>query len=294
VSNGPTACASCGGQNLNRRYALRPFDVYECGTCGLRARHPLPTPSELTAMYEADAYHASAYFQDGRTAGHGDGPEIAIYRRGLDDLARIVPPGRLLDVGCGNGVFLDLAREAGWQGSGVELSTRHVATAAERYALEVWHGDLLQAPFDNGSFNAIAMWDLLEHVVDPVAVLRRARQLLAPGGALLVFTIDTTSLFNLVGDLLYRASGRRAVRAIELLYDGRHNYFFTRNSLHRLLDGSGFMVKQWRGDRAYLGRWLAEPAPWYLVAGGMVLDRLSFALQRPYRQTAICQVDGAP
>ena len=242
-------------------------------------------------MYEADAYHASAYFQDGRTA-HQDGPEIAIYRRGLDDLARLVSPGRLLDVGCGNGVFLDLAREAGWRGSGVELSTRHVAAAVEHYAVEVWQGDFLQAPFKPATFNAITMWDVLEHVVDPAAVLQKARHLLAPGGVLLVFTIDTTSLFNMVGDVLYRATARRAVRAIELLYDSRHNYFFTRNSLHELLRGNGFVVERWRGDRAYLGRWLSEPAPWYLVAGGMVLDRLSFALQRPYRQTAICQVDG--
>src|SRR6185369_10301641 len=117
-----------------------------CGACTLRFRHPLPTADELTAMYEDDAYHASAYFENAH-AGYDDrSPEIRIYRRALGDLAALGSRGRLLDVGCAAGVFLDLARGAGWEVRGVELSARHAAYAREAFGLDVWEGDFLAAP----------------------------------------------------------------------------------------------------------------------------------------------------
>lgn len=284
----PPVCPLCGAPGPALHCRLRRFDVYRCGDCTLRFRHPLPTRDELTAMYEDDRYHASAYFENAHAGYDERGPEIRIYRRALGDLAALVRPGNLLDVGSATGVFLDLARSAGWRVQGVELSARHAAYAREGFALDVWEGDFLDAPFPPASFDAITMWDFLEHVLDAHAVLAKARRLLAPGGVLLVFTIDTASLFNRLGDVLDRLIG--GGRALELLYDYRHNYYFTGAALGRLLDRSGFRVERWRADRAYLGRWLAEPAPRYLVAGGYVVDVLSVVLRLPYRRTAICRV----
>jgi len=79
---------------------------------------------------------------------------------------------------------------------------------------------------------------------------------------------------------------------VELLDDARHNYYFSRQSLARVLDRAGFRVERWRRHRAYLGRWLSEPAPWYLLAGGFVIDLLSLPLNRPYRRTAYCRPKG--
>jgi SAM-dependent methyltransferase len=306
----PPCCKSCGSKRVRRRYRLQPFDVYACDACTIWFRHPLPDERELTAMYEDARYHESAYFQNARPGYPRRAPEVRIYRRALADLGRLVGEGdgghdarralpamggattaarRLLDVGCGTGVFLDLAREAGWDVAGVELSARHAAHARTTFGLDVWQGDFLAVPFAPGSFAAVTMWDFLEHVLDPRAVLAQARRLLVPGGLLLVFTIDCTSLFNTTAGLVYRASGGRAVRPIELLYDARHNYYFTPPALARLIETAGFRIERWHADRAYLGRWLAEPAPSYLVAGGFVLDLLSVAVGRPYRRTALCR-----
>lgn len=259
-------------------------------------------------MYEDERYHESVYFENARAGYDADAPEVRIYRRALADLAELAaptPPGvtaaapdprdaravsrRLLDVGCATGAFLDLARAAGWTVRGVELSARHAAYARDTFGLEVWQGDFLSAPFAPASFDVITMWDFLEHVLDSRAVVAQARRLLVPGGFLLVFTIDSASLFNRVGDVVQRASGGRFGRALELLYDARHNYYFTAAALGRLLEDSGFRVERWRADRAYLGRWLSEPAPWYLVAGGSVLDAISLPLGLPYRRTAIAK-----
>jgi SAM-dependent methyltransferase len=288
-TSAPSACPLCGAPSPARHARLSRFDVYRCADCTLRFRHPLPTPDELTAMYEDDRYHASAYFENAHTGYDARAPEVRIYRRALRDLAAIgTRSGRLLDVGCATGVFLDLARAAGWQVRGVELSTRHAAYARDAFGLDVWEGDFLDAPFPAGGFDAITMWDFLEHVMDPHAVLAKARDLLAPGGVLLVFTIDTSSLFNRIGDLVHRTVG--AGRIAELLYDFRHTYYFTGQSLRRLLERHGFRVARWRADRAYLGRWVSEPAPRYVLVGGSVIDALSLLLRLEYRRTAICTV----
>ena len=234
-------------------------------------------------MYEDPRYHASQYFEEPVEGS----PELRIFRRGLADLAALVPRGRLLDVGSARGTFLGLARDAGWQAEGVELSRRHVEQARAR-GLVVHEGDVASAPLPAGAFAAITMWDVLEHVNDPHAVLATARRLLAPGGVLLVFTIDTTSLFNAAGDALFRMSGGRAVRQLELLYDHRHNSYFTQAALSRILRDAGFTAKRWRADRAYLGRWVSEPAPWYLMAGGYLVDLASTVVGRPYRRTVYC------
>jgi len=248
-------------------------------------RYPLPDQDEVVAMYEAEAYHESAYFRNAERAYDEHAPEVRIYRRALADLAGLVSRGPLLDVGCGTGVFLDLARREGWDARGVELSERHVARARATFDVEVWQGEFLAAPLAPGSFHVVTMWDFLEHVLDVRAVLAAARRLLAPEGVLLVFTIDSSSLFNLAGDVLYRVTAGRAIRPIELLYDARHNWYFTRTALARLLASAGFRVERWCSNRAYLGRWLAEPAPWHIVAGGHVIDVLSAAARRPYRWT---------
>ena len=283
----PSGCPVCSSPLIARRHRLPRFDVFACDACTLRFRHPLPDPDELRAMYEDPRYHQSAYFDDPDTSS----PEGRIFRRGLDDLAALVPPGRLLDVGCARGSFLSLARAAGWRAEGVELSERHVVAARAR-GFTVWEGDFVRAPFEAGTFQAITMWDFLEHVNDPHAVLAAARRLLAPGGVLLVFTIDSSSLFNLAGDALAWASGGRVVRPLELLYDFRHNSYFTVPSLSRLLTAAGFNAVRWRADRAYLGRWVSEPAPWYLFAGGFVVDLASLVVGRPYRRTVYCRADG--
>ena len=280
----PTHCPACRSSRIARRYRLRRFDVFACEACALQFRHPLPTADELQAMYEDPRYHESAYFDEPDPRS----PELRIFRRGLDDLAALVRPGRLLDVGCARGVFLALARDAGWHAEGVELSPTHVAQARGR-GFTVWEGDFLTAPLAAGAFAAITMWDFLEHVNDPQAVLATARRLLAPDGVLLVFTIDSSSLFNLAGDVLFRASRGRMTRPLELLYAARHNYYFTPSSLERLLSESGFVAERWRADRAYLGRWVSEPAPWYLFAGGFVVDLASLVVRRPYRRTVYCR-----
>ena len=288
MSEPPAGCRICGATKLSTRYRLRRFDVYGCDDCGLLFRHPLPDTSELIEMYNDARYVESSYFADGRRRGSSS-PEIGIFEQALADLADLAERGPLLDVGCGNGVFLDMARTAGWSVSGIEISERHANEARNRMGLDVRCGDFLEVGLPLGSFNVITMWDFLEHVLDPRQVLERTRELLAPAGVLLIFTIDSTSLFNMIGELLHRVVGPRSTPVLELLYDARHNYYLTPRSLTQVANRSGLSVERTRTHRAYLGRWLSEPASAFVVAGGFLVDLASTLVRRRYRRTIYCR-----
>ena len=131
---------------------------------------------------------------DGETAEVAD-MKKATFRLRLHEIARHASPGRVLDVGTASGFFLEVAQHLGWDPFGVELSDYSARLAQRKFGADrIWHGTLETAPFSPGSFDAIAMSDLLEHVLDPVATLQLAQSLLRPGGVLMVTTPDTASL----------------------------------------------------------------------------------------------------
>ncbi len=94
--------------------------------------------------------------------------------------------GRLLDVGCATGIFLDGMRTLGWDVAGVEPTTSAAAYARDRFGLDVFEGRLEDAPFADHSFDVITLWDVLEHVHEPKQVLDKIHQLLRPGGLLVM------------------------------------------------------------------------------------------------------------
>src|SRR6266478_701504 len=96
-----------------------------------------------------------------------------------------VGAGRYLDVGCGSGAGLGVARALGWQVTGIEVD-ESAAQKARRFTDELHVGDVLEAPFAAARFDVITAYHVLEHVVDPVAVVRRMVDWLAPGGLLVV------------------------------------------------------------------------------------------------------------
>jgi 2-polyprenyl-3-methyl-5-hydroxy-6-metoxy-1,4-benzoquinol methylase len=287
----PAACAVCGSTKPRPSlYRLRAFDVVRCPDCGALQRDPLPSPEEMESYYSDPAYITGGYFE----AGGREGPEVEIYREALAFVGArrrergVAAAGRVLDVGAGAGTFLELARAAGWEATGIELSPELAERAQARSGARVVQGDVLTAPLAEAGFDAITMWDVLEHTTDPGAVLDRARSLLAPGGVLVVFTIDAASLFNVVAEVAWRVSLGRLTSPLELLYDKRHNHYFTGNTLATLLSRHGFRVEKSQTHRAHLGRWLSEPASAVVLAGAEVIDLLSVPLRRPYRQLLYC------
>lgn len=286
-------CPICGSRASRRAaYRLRSFDVIECGQCGGLQRDPLPSAEETSSYYSDPKYIEGGYFA-GQSA-RGDNPETSIFREALEFLEErrrrlgLAGAGRLLDVGAGSGSFLALARGRGWQADGVELSPELAARAEARSNATVVQGDFPAVSLPAAVYDVVTMWDVLEHIADPGAFLDRARALLAPQAVLVVFTIDASSLFNVVADAAWRLSLHRFTGPLELLYDKRHNHYFTARTLATLLARHGLRIEHSRTHRAHLGRWLSEPAGRVVLAGAEVIDVLSIPLGRPYRQLLYC------
>ena len=160
--------------------------------------------------------------------------------------------GRYLDVGCGSGGALGVARALGWQVTGVE-SDEAAAAKARRFSQEIHVGDVLDAPFAPECFDVATAFHVIEHVPDPVAVLRRILAWLAPGGLLIVEVPNAGGL----GAAIFGASWA----GLEL---PRHLSHFSPETLTRAVQqAGGRVVWCWHGakPRYYLWSlsiWLRE------------------------------------
>ena len=147
--------------------------MLECPECGLVRFDPPPSDVELGQFYSASYFD----FPRHREEGHG--------RAFAKKLAPIAPRGRLLDVGCATGFFINGVREAsGWEVFGVEFGASAARYAREKLGLEVRHGSLEEAGYPEGYFDYIRINNVLEHVRDPRSLLLECRRIIAPGGRL--------------------------------------------------------------------------------------------------------------
>lgn len=205
------------------RVPMHALSVVECAQCRLRALFPAGPPNEAEQAYEAVEDleylriepHRSVAFQ-------------ALVRR-LRQWSS--PPGRLLDVGCYTGLFVDAALADGWDAHGLEPSRWAAERAAERAPSRITQGFLWRAPFAPASFDVITSWDVIEHLADPKADLERMVNLLRPGGWLFLSTMASEAL-------LPRLMGRRWPWYMEM-----HRFYFTPHTLTKLCAAVGFHVR---------------------------------------------------
>lgn len=152
------------------------------------------------------------------------------FRRSLERIERHrTHRGRLLDVGCGPGLLLEEARLLGWEAVGMEPSTWGVEEARRRGFL-VHQGLLGDEDLESGSFGAVVASDVVEHVPDPVAFVRTIRDLLEPGGVVLLTTPNVDSLVA------------RTLRRWWWSVLPGHLLYFSPPTLRRLLEGNDLEV----------------------------------------------------
>jgi SAM-dependent methyltransferase len=196
--------------------------------------NPRPTRDGLRALY-TEHYFESDDPACGYPVYEKDGPSLREKaQRLLPALERHGRVGALLDVGCAYGFTLEVARERGWTVQGIEPAQAVGARVAERLGVPV-AGDLTAAALPTGSFDAVTLWDVIEHLPDPRATLGEVRRILRPGGLCSVVTPD-------VGSLAARVLGSRWEEKQKM---PEHIYFFSRRSLTRLLDEAGFTPLEW-------------------------------------------------
>jgi SAM-dependent methyltransferase len=183
-----------------------------------------------TAVTVAPAPGPSAYESSPRPRLSGvTAPVLARFDRAR--LALLGPPGgALLDVGAGRGRFVAAARRAGWAAAGIEPSARGIEAASGVYGVALERGTLADA---SGTYDAVVLWHVLEHLDDPDAAVTRLATLVAPGGRLLVGVPNLASVQAQLG-------GERWFH-LDL---PRHRTHFTPAGLRALLERHGFVVER--------------------------------------------------
>ena len=245
------------------------FAVVRCRRCQTEFLDPLPQFDEIKKIYSADYYKAWG-MAAGETTAVAEMKKATFARR-VADLRRYARSGKILDVGTASGFFLEVARDAGFDTFGVELSEYSGGIAASKFGQDHIHiGTLESAPFRPGTFDAIAMSDLLEHVTDPLGVLRLAHRLLKPAGFVLVTTPNT-------GSLSHKLMGERWTH-----YKLEHLFYSNPASMEVMARQTGFRIAMCRSaDKvmtiAYLRNQLCVYRHWALTP----LIRVAHALCGP-------------
>ncbi len=223
-----SVCNLCGSSR--RKYLFTRFDkyfgtqkTYQCKDCGLSCIDPLPGPAKLENHYDKDFFERFDYVQSGIMW-------EKFYELNLAYIERIKNKGKLLEVGCGLGHFLKIARNRGWEARGVELSEFASSYAIKNFGLNIYTGTLEDAKFCDNQFDAVILWATLEHLVDPLKQLFEISRILKPGG-LLAFSVPNHNY------LMARLYG---MQNHDMLYGG-HLYHFPMKTIKLLLDKSGFI-----------------------------------------------------
>jgi 2-polyprenyl-3-methyl-5-hydroxy-6-metoxy-1,4-benzoquinol methylase len=153
------------------------------------------------------------------------------FLEGIKDIEKLSgAKGRLLDVGCAVGQFLLLAKKCGWNVRGIELNKEEMSYC-RRLGLDVIDRLLDDGTFANEEFDAVTLWEVLEHVMDPRAVLKNANRILKKGGALLIVVPNVDSL-----------AARIMHEKCNMFSGMSHITMFNDRTLSRLVEDEGFRV----------------------------------------------------
>ena len=224
------SCPVCQG-NSQFIFNKNEFDIYGCDNCQLK--FVWPRPQNLAAVYQQKYFIKNdSYSRFGYTNYNEDKePMRSVFEQELQKLEQKITGRKLFDVGAATGFFLDLAKKRGWQTAGCEIS-EYASQQAQNQGHKIYQGSLasLALPADH---DLITMWDVLEHVPDPVAQLNKANKILVKGGYLLINTIDADSCWA-------RCWGKKW----NMIIPPEHLNFFSRKSLDYLLLANGFVVEE--------------------------------------------------
>lgn len=258
------SCPLCGAKVFGRMFSTSKVAVARCAGCRMMFQNPYLKASAMERIFSSrdELLKVSPFF--GRYMDEeawNTAKTLGIYRRCLKELASLCPSkGNVLDVGCGRGAFLKLAHGEGWRAEGLETSTEHLKSFEGDSDIVVSQKDFLSMDGNDGTWDVIALWDLIEHVNDPVRWVRQCFARLKPRGFLVIATPNHFSLLDFLSYCSYRLSFGLIKGGLEKLYTIDHTLYFTHRTLGKLLEDAGFRLMRTIRVNTDLGRYTMSPA----------------------------------
>ncbi|MCM8800409.1 MAG: class I SAM-dependent methyltransferase [Candidatus Omnitrophica bacterium] len=226
-------CNLCGSNNFK---ILFPVDsstyIGRCKDCGLVFRNPRVLESEILREISLDRiiceHEKKAWFDS----------KIHLFKSNLKRLERYIPnKGRLLDLGCGYGIFLKMAKDRGWQVEGIEIAQSALRYAQEVLGLKVYGTTLKEVRFPDKYFDVVTLWEVLGQLYDPQGTLKEINRILKPEG-LIALRLHNADFHVSLQLLLERLN--HPEKKLGLLPTVFHNYNFSPLTIKLMLKEAGF------------------------------------------------------
>ena len=235
----PRRCPVCFSASVRTRTQIRNHVVRECSRCKCRYLAQFPDQDSLRALYNSDYFESSQALDHGYDVAQSDRALKKTNDRRMAVIRKLVPAqARVLEVGAGTGLF-GKSMQKEFEYVGIDLSD-DAARRARAEGVEVYCASLFDFVNTGSGFDAVALFHVFEHLSDPHDALARIKDLLKPGGALVLITPDTESW-------LCAVSGDRWVS----YKFPEHLILYSRSALIELLEHSGFEIISAQSDHEY-------------------------------------------
>jgi len=209
-------CCLCGSEEMTHAHE----DMFQCGGCGLYIKEELPTKSALKGALQWALLSACT---------RPGGPERRMSKADeqLQKIEKYISPGRLFDVGAASGFVMKAAQNRGWEVSGNDISISAVKWAKEHYDLDIHYHFFEDIGLESNSYNAVVLWNTLEHTHNPAQTIAHAKDILKTGGIIHI-----------------RIPEKGTLEALKKHYEDLHFYEFKMEILCEYLKSQGFVEKE--------------------------------------------------
>lgn len=214
-------CKVCSSKNVNYQFNLSAeLAIYACTDCDVQFLDPQLSDKQITELY------SEKYYQSWGISGDSENissklMKIATFVLRLKQIQKQVPKGKVLDIGCATGFFLEAAQKMQYEPYGIELSEYSSKLAKQKFGESyIFNGKLEDCKFPVEFFEVITMFDLIEHVRMPAETLKQASKLLKQDGIIVITTPNIHSLSN-------KLMGKKWTH-----YKKEHFFYFTLSSLN--------------------------------------------------------------
>jgi len=248
-------CLLCGGKTKKYFQYSESYKLVQCCVCDLVQTDPMPTDDFLKDWYqkydilgEREPYYQALASDDPWSTSEGLDIARQFARIKKEFMAyglKLMACPEILDIGSGQGLFLDLVKRAGWEGVGIELNEKAVKMSQDRFGIKVQAGTIDSVDLGEKKFDVVALWDIFEHVKDPLELLLKSNQLLKQEGLIFIETPNVSSFLDKIVLLLSKIG---ITGPAKTFYGLHHLSLWNPKNIKQALEKYGFEIKKIEQD----------------------------------------------
>jgi len=251
-------CKSSSGTHVLKMKSHYPdlqienYESYRCNDCGLIYFLPDPPESDIEKLYSGEDYldllFNSPVWRQWVTKNH--------WLPVLKAIENNISTGTIFDMGCSDGLFMDLAGERGWDPYGSDLNKEKLSIATQRHNGKVTDDSIYDLSWNNEQFDAVRLCHVLEHLTDPVEALKELKRILRKNGILNIgIPIFDDSIYKLVNRIPNTRFMNKMIKNLGWMDPPHHLTIWSTGTILKILEDLGFSVI-WTAYRSDVLPWI--------------------------------------